>query len=53
MNDDLRGELRDNREAVEYLRERVRALSVELDELRRAHSENRPSLMGERTGAQR
>jgi predicted nucleic acid-binding Zn-ribbon protein len=51
--DDLRAELRDNRAAVEYLREQVHALSVELEELRRAHNENRPSLVSAKTVGQR
>jgi len=41
--DDLRGELRDTREALEYLRQRVSTLGVDLEELRRAHNEGRPS----------
>ena len=44
--DDLRGELRDTRHALEFLRERVSALSVELEEVRRAHNQGRPSVVG-------
>jgi len=43
--DDLRAELRDTRHALEFLRERVSTLSVELEELRRAHNEGRPSVV--------
>jgi len=42
--DELRADMRDNRAAVDYLRERVQALSVELEEVRRAHNENRPAV---------
>ena len=41
--DELRSGLRDNREAVEFLRERVHTLGVDLEELRRAHNEGRLS----------
>ena len=50
--DDLRGELRDTRHALEFLRERVSSLSVELEELRRAHNERRPSVAGTRSESQ-
>ena len=50
--DDLRRELRDTRHALEFLRERVSTLSVEVEDLRRAHNEGRPSVVGAGTGAQ-
>jgi len=44
--DELRGELRDTRHSQEFLRERVAALSVDVEDLRRAHNEGRPSVVG-------
>jgi hypothetical protein len=41
--DELRSELRDTRYAMEFLRERVSTLSVELEELKRLHNERRAS----------
>ena len=41
--DELRGELRDTRHALEYMRESVAALRVDLEELRQAHNEGRQS----------
>jgi hypothetical protein len=43
--DELRGEQRDTRHALEFLRDRVSMLSVDLEELRRAHNEGRPSVV--------
>jgi hypothetical protein len=51
--DELRGELRDTRHALEFLRERVSTLSVEMEELRRAHNERRPSVIRAEGGAAR
>ena len=42
--DELRAELRDTRHALEFLRERVSRLSVDMEELRRAHNEGRRSV---------
>ena len=44
--DELRSELRDTRHALEFLRERVSTLSIDLEELRRAHNEGRPLAVG-------
>jgi len=41
--DELRGELRDTRHALEFMRESVANLRVELEELRQAHNEGRQS----------
>jgi hypothetical protein len=51
--DELRGELRDTRHALEFLRERVSTLSVEMEELRRAHNEGRPAVIRAEGGAAR
>jgi len=42
--DELRSELRDSRDALEFLREQVHALNVKVEELRRAHNEGRPAV---------
>jgi len=44
--DELRGELRDTRHSLEFLRERVSTLSVDVEELRRAHNEGRSLVVG-------
>ena len=51
--DELRGELRDTRHALEFVRERVSALSLDVEELRRAHDKGRPSVVSNESGAER
>lgn len=50
--DDMQLQLRDTRHALEFLREGVSDLRVDVEELRRAHNEGRQSVAPPRRGRQ-
>lgn len=50
--DDMQLQLRDTRHALEFLREGVSDLRVDVEELRRAHNEGRLSVAPPRRGRQ-
>ena len=49
--DDLQSQLRDTRHALEFVRDSVGQLRVDVEDLRRAHNEERPLIAWSSTGS--